>query len=109
MMASTKLFLVGLLLVVGASGFLVPTRPAVSTIRLSMAKGAITETKEVVEAYKAKARGAVSDKEVEQAFKKLVDLFKGDVVAAVKVVTIQPDVITYINTKPGLRNPNPNR
>ena len=50
-----------------------------------------------------------ADKEVEQAFKKLVDLFKGDVVAAVKVVTIQPDVITYINTKPGLRNPNPNR
>ncbi len=91
------------------SAFLPPARPPATPLKVFMAKGGSAEAQQVVEAYKAKARGTVSDKEIEQAFKKLVDLFKGDVTSAATVATIQPDVITYITTKPGLRNSNPNR
>ena len=90
------------------SAFLSPRGPA-TPLKVFMAKGGSAESQRVVDAYKTKARGTVSDKEIEQAFKKLVDIFKGDASSAARVATIQPDVITYITTKPGPRNPNPNR
>ena len=109
-MTSSKLLLVLCFFFAStASAFFGPATTTATSLKIFMAKGGNAEAKKVVEAYRAKARGSAPDKEIEQAFKKLVDLFKGDVSSAARVATLQPDIITYITTKPGPRNPNPNR